>query len=77
MAPGGYTAAALKHHLGARVFGITLPAAQGGHHVLLDETRLSGLKYLDVTMLVKEFTKKPIPLSHPDRASFNRKSIPI
>ena len=31
MAPGGYTAAVLKHHKSAKCFGITLPAKDGGH----------------------------------------------
>ncbi|OBT64110.1 hypothetical protein VE03_06249 [Pseudogymnoascus sp. 23342-1-I1] len=69
MAPGGYTASALKHNPGATAFGISLPPQQGGHKVLLPRHR-STMRLLDVTMLAKEYGVEEIPIAHPDRTSF-------
>jgi 23S rRNA U2552 (ribose-2'-O)-methylase RlmE/FtsJ len=69
MAPGGYTASALKYNPGATAFGITLPPAQGGHEVLLSSPK-SSILFLDITMLAKEFGVETLPLTHPDRMSF-------
>lgn len=69
MAPGGYTASALKYNPGATAFGITLPPTQGGHKVLLPSSKSSVL-CLDITMLAKEFGVENPPLSHPEHTSF-------
>lgn len=69
MAPGGYTASALKYNPGAPAFGISLPLEQGGHKVLLPRSD-STMVFLDVTMLAKEYGVETIPLTHPDRTSF-------
>lgn len=69
MAPGGYTASALKYNPGAIAFGITLPLDQGGHKVLLVPSRLNIL-FIDIMMLAKECGVDSPPLTHPDRASF-------
>ncbi|RFU30035.1 hypothetical protein B7463_g6341, partial [Scytalidium lignicola] len=70
MAPGGYSAAVLKHHKKARVFGITLPESLGGHEVVLDKSKLAGLQKIDITMLVGEFSNQPVPANHPERSNF-------
>jgi len=71
MAPGGYTASALKYNPGATAFGITLPPTQGGHEVLL-QSQKSNVLFLDITMLAEEFGAETIPLTHPEHASFLR-----
>ncbi|KAI5286186.1 hypothetical protein KEM54_006983 [Ascosphaera aggregata] len=53
MAPGGYTASALKHLPFAKVCGITLDPELGGHPVLLREGAAT-MEYLDLTMLIRE-----------------------
>lgn len=70
MAPGGYTASALKYNPRATAFGITLPPKEGGHEVLLRGPR-SDVRYLDVTMLAREFDVKIVPSTHPDHALFS------
>ena len=69
MAPGGYTASALKYNPGATAFGITLPPEKGGHKVLLPSYR-SNILFLDITMLAKEYGVDTPPLKNPDCASF-------
>jgi 23S rRNA U2552 (ribose-2'-O)-methylase RlmE/FtsJ len=69
MAPGGYTASALKYNPGAKAFGITLPYAQGGHKVLFKSYN-STVLFLDITMLAKEFGVEHPPLTHPEHKSF-------
>ena len=70
MAPGGYSAAVLKHNPSAKCFGITLPPEVGGHPLHIEKHKLAGLQFLDVTLLAKEYCDVPIPTSHPDPASF-------
>jgi 23S rRNA U2552 (ribose-2'-O)-methylase RlmE/FtsJ len=70
MAPGGYTASALKYNPTAKAVGVTLPPDQGGHQVLLDSPR-SFVLYHDITMFAKEFGVDRVPLTHPGRASFS------
>ncbi|TVY81576.1 hypothetical protein LSUE1_G003403 [Lachnellula suecica] len=70
MAPGGYTAAVLKRYPNAKCFGITLPKEQGGHPLHIDRKKLAGLQLLDVTMLVKEFANRPVPVTHPEQQKF-------
>jgi len=67
MAPGGYSASALKYNPSATAFGITLPPDQGGHKVFLEP---SSVLYLDITMLAKEFGVDDPPPSHPEHKSF-------
>ena len=69
MAPGGYTASALKYNPGASAFGITLPHTQGGHELLLPSSK-STVLFLDITMLAKEFGVDAAPRTHPEHASF-------
>lgn len=69
MAPGGYTASALKYNPSATAFGITLPPEEGGHELLLQSSQSSVL-YLDITMLAKEFGVESPPLTHPDHGKF-------
>ncbi|KAF8847315.1 hypothetical protein BDZ45DRAFT_607666 [Acephala macrosclerotiorum] len=70
MAPGGYTASALKHNPAAKAVGITLPPDQGGHQVFLDSSR-STVFYHDITMFAKEFGVDEVPVTHPGHASFS------
>ncbi|KZZ90326.1 Ribosomal RNA methyltransferase RrmJ/FtsJ [Ascosphaera apis ARSEF 7405] len=53
MAPGGYTASALKYLPLAKACGLTLPVNMGGHPVLLYKAA-SNIEYLDLTMLIHE-----------------------
>lgn len=69
MAPGGYTASALKYNPTATACGVTLPPAKGGHELLLKSSR-SSVKFLDITMLASEFGVDEVPLTHPEHASF-------
>ncbi|PQE06455.1 hypothetical protein CJF32_00002395 [Rutstroemia sp. NJR-2017a WRK4] len=72
MAPGGYTAVALRHMPEAHAYGITLPIESGGHSVVLDKHLLKSLRYGDVTMF-KEYcpADKSIPKQHPDYKNFS------
>lgn len=73
MAPGGYTASALRYTAHAQVSGITLPENEGGHQLLvrrgLGDARVQVIQ-LDVTMLWSEFCADDIPQDHPDKAKF-------
>ncbi|KFX87445.1 hypothetical protein V490_08248 [Pseudogymnoascus sp. VKM F-3557] len=69
MAPGGYTASALKYNPGARACGISLSPDQGGHKVLLPPGS-STIVFVDVTMLNEEYGVETIPLSYPDPDRF-------
>jgi 23S rRNA U2552 (ribose-2'-O)-methylase RlmE/FtsJ len=70
MAPGGYTAAVLKHHPNAKCFGITLPTKQGGHPLHIPTNVLAGLKQVDVTMLANEYMDGAVPRTHPAYSEF-------
>jgi len=69
MAPGGFTAAVLKHHPRAICYGLTLSPKKGGHIVLLPAGKAKRIMELDITML-KELNHKTIPKSHPEYANF-------
>jgi 23S rRNA U2552 (ribose-2'-O)-methylase RlmE/FtsJ len=69
MAPGGYTASALKYNPGARAFGVTLPPEQGGHELLLPASS-SSVVFLDITMLATEFGVEIPPSTHPECTGF-------
>jgi hypothetical protein len=71
MAPGVFTAAALKHHSHAKCFGNTLPIKQGSHAVLLPPGKTERIMELDVTMLQELAGGKPIAKTHPDYAKFD------
>lgn len=70
MAPGGYTASALKYNPAAQAIGITLSPDKGGHSVLLKSPR-STVIYHDITMYAKEFGIDEVPEAHPEKSSFN------
>lgn len=69
MAPGGYTASALKYNPTAIACGVTLPPAQGGHELLLQSPR-SSVMFLDITMLAREFGVEEVPITHPEYSNF-------
>lgn len=81
MAPGGYSAAALKrNHPSTRIRGISLPPEQGGHEIKLchawSTTDLSAqifVDFRDITLLAEEMgvPLSDIPCEHPDVASFS------
>lgn len=79
MAPGGYTASALKYNPHAHVSGISLPEKDGGHRVLvrhgLGDSRVE-VALLDITMLPSEFGLEDIPQDHPDTVNFLRGKRP-
>jgi len=70
MAPGGYTASALKYNPTAKAIGITLPPDKGGHEVFLNSYR-STILYHDITMFAKEFGVDEVPCTHPGHDSFS------
>ena len=74
MAPGGFTARAMREHPDGKFYGITLPEAVGGHKVLTSSfpagSRLEGCKYIDVTMLRELAAGKHIPKTHPEHLHF-------
>ncbi len=76
MAPGGYSASALKHSPHAHVSGITLPNFLGGHPVLIPyghrDPRVD-VQFADITMLAAEYGADDIPENHPDILNFSRK----
>jgi 23S rRNA U2552 (ribose-2'-O)-methylase RlmE/FtsJ len=69
MAPGGFTASALKYNDTATACGITLPRTQGGHELLLQSSRYHVL-FLDITMLAGEMGVDQVPPTHPEQAQF-------
>lgn len=70
MAPGGYSASALKFSPHARVSGITLPESLGGHPLLIKDSRVD-VYYIDITMLAAEYGVTDIPEDHPDVSNFS------
>lgn len=74
MAPGGYSASALKYSPHAHVSGITLPRALGGHRALIpygNQDSRVHVKFADITMLAAEFGVTNIPEGHPDISNFS------
>lgn len=73
MAPGGYSASALKYSPHAHVSGVTLPKKEGGHPLLIRrgyaDKRVQAIE-LDITMLWSEFCTEDIPEDHPDHSKF-------
>ena len=73
MAPGGFSASAMKHKPGSTVRGVTLSIDQGGYP--LSVTALPGcqmdVEYLDITMLAEEFGVTKIPPNHPEGDKFS------
>lgn len=75
MAPGGYTASALKYSPHAHVSGITLSEEEGGHKLLVHrgfrDPRVE-VAQLDITMLSSEFgtSEIQVPEHHPDKLKF-------
>ena len=75
MAPGGYSASALKYSPHTHISGITLPRFLGGHPVLIPYGRKDprvDVRFVDVTMLATEYGVENIPEDHPDILSFSR-----
>lgn len=57
MAPGGYSAAVLKHNSLATICGLSLPINEGGHDVLLpnwQRDKKVKIEFMDITMLAAE-----------------------
>jgi len=75
MAPGGYSASALKYSPHAHVSGITLPASLGGHRLLIPYGRHDArvdVQFADITMLAAEYGVTDIPEDYPDILNFSR-----
>ena len=74
IAPGGYSASALKYSPHAQVKGITLNGNLGGHQMLIPfgkrDPRVE-VKFADVTMFAAECDATDIPMDHPDSSSFS------
>lgn len=70
MAPGGYSASALKYSPHARISGITLPDSLGGHPLLIKDSRVD-VQHMDITMLAAEYGVSDIPEDHPDVSNFS------
>ena len=74
MAPGGYSASALKHSSHACVSGITLPSSLGGHPIIIPYGRHDPrveVRFADITMLAAEYGVADIPENHPDFLNFS------
>ena len=69
MAPGGYSATALKYNPGGSVRGVSLPPQTGGHPVLLQDPRVK-VWFQDITMLAADFGFTKIPPDRPDKSEF-------
>ncbi|KAI9831545.1 MAG: hypothetical protein M1819_004775 [Sarea resinae] len=77
MAPGGYTACALKHNPSATACGITLAPEQGGHRMLLDPALVQTL-YLDITLLAAEYDIiDPVPGRAPHHHPAQAELLPL
>ncbi|KAI0128774.1 hypothetical protein BJ170DRAFT_693591 [Xylariales sp. AK1849] len=73
MAPGGFSAAAMKRFPRARVCGISLPANKGGHRIGIPDWKNNSkinTTWLDLTMLAAEMGFKQIPPEHPEASEF-------
>ena len=75
MAPGGYTASAVKVNPSATVFGVTLPVVKGGHPLLLRLSPNIHIKFTDITMEAAEIGITDVPDDHPDRGNFKTKLL--
>jgi 23S rRNA U2552 (ribose-2'-O)-methylase RlmE/FtsJ len=75
MAPGGYTASAIKLNPNATVFGVTLPKALGGHPVLLKPRHEIKVIFTDITMEAAELGVRDLPEEHPDLALFKKQRL--
>jgi len=74
MAPGGYSASALKCNPSALVAGLTLHPSLGGHQILIPYGRRDlrvDVLFTDITMLATELGVEDIPEAHPEFASFS------
>lgn len=71
MAPGGYTASALKHSPHANVCAFTLPTNFGGHKIFHRRDERLKTRFGDITMLYKEFGLTELPLDHPESSNFS------
>jgi 23S rRNA U2552 (ribose-2'-O)-methylase RlmE/FtsJ len=69
MAPGGFTSGTLKHNPDAIAYGITLPPEVGGYKIWA-KLPAENVRYMDITMLAREFGVGTIPTSHPDHSLF-------
>lgn len=78
MAPGGYTASALKYNPSARVSALTLPRQSGGHQVLarngVKDPRVE-VRYADITLFATELGVEEIPIDHPDLENFSSERL--
>ncbi|KAK7178167.1 hypothetical protein PSPO01_15780 [Paraphaeosphaeria sporulosa] len=65
----GFTWATLKYNSDAVALGITLPSKNGGYRNCLT---LPGehVKFMDITMLAREFGIETVPRCHPDHSLF-------
>lgn len=69
MAPGGFTWATRECNPDCIAYGITLSPTAGGYtnHFPLSHTHL---KYMDITMIAREFGVEDVPITHPDHSLF-------
>ena len=79
MAPGGFTAFALKENPQGHVCGITLPLQKGGHRVLIKNAHSRTpdprvkVRYTDITMFAQDFDSASVVAAnphHPDASTF-------
>ncbi|PSN58524.1 hypothetical protein BS50DRAFT_655280 [Corynespora cassiicola Philippines] len=76
MAPGGFTATALKKHPAAIVRGMALEVDVGGLAVMMTQWNADHrvqIKFVDITMLADELgvPATSTPVAHPDSAHFS------
>jgi 23S rRNA U2552 (ribose-2'-O)-methylase RlmE/FtsJ len=77
MAPGGFLNQVLDTNPAATAIGITLPATQGGHAVMLPQTRRAEVRFMDVTMLAEDLGTRieDITQDHPDAGKFLNRQL--
>lgn len=73
MAPGGFTASALRKNQDARACGISLPVSDGGHKMMLPgwqkDSRIQA-RFLNITMLGAEMGATNVPMENADATNF-------
>jgi hypothetical protein len=69
MAPGGFTWGTLQYNPSAIAYGITLPPEIGGYKNWVP-LPAEHIKYMDITLLAREFGIETIPEDHPHHSLF-------
>ncbi|EEQ28917.1 hypothetical protein McanMca71_001022 [Microsporum canis] len=75
MAPGGYSATALRYNKHSSIYGLSLPEEEGGHEMLLQNWQKDprfDVRLMDITMLSTEFGSPDLlPADNPLASQFS------